>query len=430
VSRQEIEARLTRFVKHEFDRLGVVDRNKFTRKVTVSLVTNVINFILSEPGMLLSQIAQAPAWAEGGDGRRYISLQNGRVDIDDVGRGAVKVIHPHTPHWFTPVRLPYDYDPQAACPRWEAFLDTMFAGDRERIEFVREWFGYAVTGDVSQQKFLIVVGQGGNGKKVLLEALEGLVGAENCSAVALEDFKSEFHLSETLGKSLNIVSEIGDVQKLPEGRLKAFVSGDKMSFNRKYRDPVSVCPTARLVFATNEVPRFSDRSEGVWRRLIILPCDVVIPEEKQDKNLPQKIREELPGIFSWALGGAATLRGRGFFTIPPASKRAIEGHRGESSPARRFLTGHCEVDPNGQVSTEVLYGFYRQWSQGMGHPPISDSQFGNEVKTVFPTVEKRRPQENGVRVPTYCGISVARVPYRDEVEIKDLQIDTTHSQKK
>jgi P4 family phage/plasmid primase-like protien len=425
-----MQAQVTRFIKVEFDRLRVTDQNNFAKRVTNTLVANVFNFILAEPDLLLSHITQAPAWAEGGDGRRYISLQNGRIGIDDVGRGAVKAVHPHTPHWFTTVRLPYDYDPNATCPRWEAFLDTMFAGDRERIEFVREWFGYAVTGDVSQQKFLIVVGQGGNGKKVLLETLEALVGAENCSAVALEDFKSEFHLSETLGKSLNIVSEIGDVQKLPEGRLKAFVSGDKMSFNRKYRDPVSVCPTARLVFATNEVPRFSDKSEGIWRRLIILPCDVVIPEERQDKLLPQKIREELPGILNWALKGAGAVREREYFAIPSASKRAIEGHRQESSPARRFLTGHCEVDPNGHVPTEMLYKIYRQWSLDMGHPPLSDNQFGNEVKAVFPAVDKRRPQENGARVATYFGIRLTRLPYRDKVEIKDLQFDTTYTQKK
>ena len=313
----------------------------------------------------------------------------------------------------------YVYDPKATCPRWEQFLSEMFAGDRERIEFVREFFAYCVTGDSSQQVSLLVIGSGGNGKKVLLDTLQGLVGEENCSAVALEDFKSEFHLSETIGKSLNVVNEIGDVQKLPEGKLKAFVSPDRMSFNRKHRDPISVIPTARLVFAGNEVPRFMDRSEGIWRRLIILPCDVVIPEEKQDKQLPEKMRSELAGIFNWAMTGAASLRQRGRFAVPSAAKLAAASHREASNPARRFLREYCVADSAGTVSTDHLLGVHQEWCRAIRVAPLDDSQFGKEVIAVFPTVVKRRPTSGGgVRVPTYFGIRLDRMPQIDAVYLQ------------
>ena len=191
-----------------------------------------------------------------------------------------------------------------------------------------------------------------------------------------------------------------------------------MSFNRKYRDPVSVRPTARLVCATNAVPRFSDKSDGIWRRLIILPCDVVIPESEQDKDLPQKMQAELPGIFNWALKGAGALRSRGWFAIPTACKRSVENHRHESSSARRFLTDYCELDVDGQIATELLYGHYKEWCRGRSEPPLSDSQFGSELLGVFPNVKKRRPQTDGARVSTYCGISMTQVPYVDPPDDK------------
>ena len=100
--------------------------------------------------------------------------------------------------------------------------------------------------------FVVVVGDGANGKSVLLETLKHLVGQKNCSSVALESFDGRFDLAMTIGKLVNIVSEIGDVAKLPEGKLKSFVAGDVMTFDRKHREPLQVNPTARLVFGALE----------------------------------------------------------------------------------------------------------------------------------------------------------------------------------
>ena len=231
--------------------------------MTTGLSSNVINALASLQDLRLPNDVKQPAWlGEDPKEREYIALENGLLDVQAYLNGRPDVLQPHTPEWFTPVCLPYRFDPAATCPQWTGFIEWMCKKDTELIQFVQEWFGYCLVLDTTQHVFLIAVGAGANGKSVMLDTLKHLVGRENCSSVSLESFDGRFDLSMTIGKLINVVAEVGDVAKLPEGKLKAFTSGDLMTFDRKHREPLQVNPTARLVFATNKLPKFADRSEG------------------------------------------------------------------------------------------------------------------------------------------------------------------------
>ena len=276
---------------------------------------------------------------------------------------------------------------------------------------IQKWFGYCLVLDTSQQKLLMLEGPGANGKSVLLAILEGLVGSENCSSVSLEDFRERFALSATVGKLVNIVSEVGDVNRLPEGKLKAFVVGDPLTLDRKYRDPLGVRPTARLVFATNKIPRFDDQTDGLWRRLIIVPATVVIAPDKQDKTLTEKLRAELPGIFNWAVQGLVRLRRHGRFTEPQAVIEATLAHRQTCDPVGTFLRARFREDPSGEVTSDELYQLYAAWCEERDLRPDSGSVVGKAVKRVFPAVKRKKRGARGERCWVYVGVSgVPRVP--------------------
>src|SRR5262249_2891693 len=134
-----------------------------------------------------------------------------------------------------------------------------------------EFAGYLLTRSTDAQACLVLVGEGRNGKSVLLAGLQALLGADNVSTVPLEDFGRRFAMAQTLGKLANLCAEVGELDKTAEGTLKAFVAGDAMTFERKGKDPFTARPTARLVLSTNNVPRFADKTEGVWRRLLLVP---------------------------------------------------------------------------------------------------------------------------------------------------------------
>jgi len=157
-----------------------------------------------------------------------------------------------------------------------------------------------------------------------------------------EDFPElsgdRFALGDTVGKLANIVSEVGELDRLDEGHLKAFVSGDRITIDRKYKEPICVQPTARLMLATNTPPRVSDRSQGLWRRILYLPFEVTIPTERQNPRLAEELLAELPGIFNWALLGLARLREQGRFTEPAACSRAVQEYRIDCDPVREILS--------------------------------------------------------------------------------------------
>src|SRR5262249_2842959 len=154
---------------------------------------------------------------------------------------------------------------------------------------------------------------------------------ENVSHVPLEKFGGEFNLASTLGKLSNVSSEIGEVDKVSEGTLKQFAAGDPMHFNRKGIAPIEARPSARLTFATNDTPKFRDKSQGLWRRLLLVPFTrtIAAQEVKSGRDAPSWWQKsgELPGIFLWAVEGWRRLRERRRFTEPVTCQRAIDVHR-------------------------------------------------------------------------------------------------------
>ena len=119
------------------------------------------------------------------------------------------------------------------------------------------------------QRFFLFEGSGANGKLATLNILRRLVGPENVSALPLSRFNSAHELIVTLGKLVNITSELGD--RFAKEPLKQYVGGDLMHFNPKYKEPFSAKPTAKLVNATNVLPHVTDRSDGFWRRMSYTP---------------------------------------------------------------------------------------------------------------------------------------------------------------
>src|SRR5581483_7120619 len=160
--------------------------------------------------------------------------------------------------------------------------------DAGKQRLLQQWAGYLLLQDTSLQRFLVMVGEGANGKSVACEVLIALLGEDNVSTEPLELFGDRFRLAETLGKLANITAEVGELDKVAEGILKAFVSGDLMSFEMKYKSAFKARPTARMMLATNNMPYFSNRSDGLWRRAMVLPFVVQIPEAEKNAEMTNR----------------------------------------------------------------------------------------------------------------------------------------------
>ena len=239
-----------------------------------------------------------------------------------------------------------------------------------------------------------------------------MLGEENCSHVSLELFGDRFSKTMTLGKLANICGDVGELDKVSEGQVKAFVSGNTMTFDRKGVDGVTATPTARLMLACNNRPRFNDRSHGIWRRMKIVPWLIQIAKENRIRNMDKawwwKKEGELSGIFNWAVVGLYRLREQGGFTDSKLMEDALNDYIHETNPARAFLADHFErIQPSDSpIKCSFVYKKYREWAKDSGYMPLSEAQFGKEVKRAFPISKRLKRGARGNRAWTYQGLDI------------------------
>jgi P4 family phage/plasmid primase-like protien len=420
----DIQSEVTKAIKAEFNRINIESQietafkssqdekekpkaKKVTRKL-VSDVANALNSII-----LLNGAVDQQTWIDGTHRPNCVTVENCILDLDAfVGRRDDWNLD-HTPNWFSPIYLPYKIDTtckECASPLWDRFMDRALEGDQQRIMTLQEWMGYCLTHDTSLQRFIMLEGEGGGGKSTFCAALIAVLGRQNVAHIPLERFGDKFTLSTTLGKLANIAAECGELDKAAEGTLKSFTSGDRMSFEKKNQQPFFAMPTARLILAANNRPRFADRSSGLWRRMIVVPFNAKLDGDGRtlgmDKAEFWEKSGELPGIFWWAVLGLHRLREQGDFTVSKISKDAIEEYRLESNPARNFLVENCQEATANRMSCSDMYTAYAVWCKNKGYHQLGEAQFGREVYRVYPRSQKKRIGKRGDRFHVYEGVEL------------------------
>jgi putative DNA primase/helicase len=151
--------------------------------------------------------------------------------------------------------------------------------------------------------------------------------------------------------------------------------------------------------------------------MILVRFEVTIPPERQNPNLAQELHGELPGIFLWALEGLRRLRKQGRFTIPADSVEALLDYRRENNPARLFLEDCCEERLGTLILSGELYQDYLGWAKENKFEALNESQFGKELRKVFPNAKRERKSISGKRPWAYVGLS--RVPDRPMLSTTD-----------
>lgn len=290
---------------------------------------------------------------------------------------------------------------------WLKFLDDVLQGNEQKIRLLQCWCGYILRRDNNEHKFMLMVGDGANGKGVASDVIQSLYGVENCSQVPLSKFGDKFSLYATLGKMLNVTHEAASlIEHEAENALKEFVVGDRMQVERKYKDSMSVKPTAKVMISTNSLPRFNDRTNGAWRRVLLMAFLKSIPEHEQIRGLADELKKELPGILNWAFEGLRMLWRDGF-VVPDESRRLLEEHRQECNPASQFLSERYEYQQGEGISTPTqdVYQMYRQWCLERGYHPLGDRALGKEVQRAFEGVHRTRKGTRGDRFYVYSGLT-------------------------
>ena len=346
-----------------------------------------------------------PCWlSTGEDARNWMAFSNGiAVDVwkyaEAIAAGTSPVDCKKTvsADLFSTDFVPYPWSDEPAEPvRFLAYLRRA-CPVFDVFESVQRMTGLMLADMARFEVFWQLYGKGSNGKTVLLDIIEALVGRQNVSRIPLESLSpgTRFQSFPLVSAKVNISGELAtDVGRASlaaiEGEFKHAVSGGTIEVERKGVDKFFERCRARFLMSANTLPTFMDKSDAMWRRLRIIPFDVQIPEEEKDVHLAAKIiRDELPAIINWALDGLADVIRTGYFPECIRGAALKESHRATCDHEREFLAEHFETgNHDDRVASSAMYESYKTWMDANGYRGVMGSaRFKSRVETAFPAAE-------------------------------------------
>ncbi len=291
-----------------------------------------------------------------------INLLNGTFEISPQGTK----LRPFDRSDFITYQLPFEYEPQATAPIFEKYLNKVLP-DKERQKVLAEYLGYVFIkhggNSLKEEKALILYGTGANGKSVFYEVVNALLGAESISNYSLQSLTNDngYFRAKIANKLVNYASEING--KLETSIFKQLVSGEPVEARLPYGQPFILKQYAKLIFNCNELPKDVEHTNAYFRRFLIIPFDVTIPEHEQDKNLHTKIIEkELSGVFNWVLEGLNRLLEQKRFSNCEAAQKTVEQYKIESDSVQMFLNEHdYNVSATNEIPLKDLFNEYRSY---------------------------------------------------------------------
>ncbi|WP_288525253.1 phage/plasmid primase, P4 family [uncultured Clostridium sp.] len=325
-----------------------------------------------------------------------VNVRNGLLDIRDMS------FKEHTPSYLSTVQLNVEYNPQVDCPQFKKFLNEVL--DCKLIPLVQEIVGYLLTTNTASQKAFVFWGPARTGKSTLLWVVEYLLlGKKNVSNIPWQEIGDKFKTAELLGKLANVFSDLPSKSIDDTGIFKVVTGEDYLMAEKKNKNPFKFKPFARLVFSCNELPRnYVDRTEGFYRRLIIVPFNRQIEKSKIDKALKYKFQEEKEGILNWALEGLKRLYENNFeFSENELTDGVKKEYKRENNNVISFVEECCELDGLFSCSRIELYESYKEFCVEAGLKALSQIKFNKELEGNFNITRSRSGKLrswNGVRI--------------------------------
>ena len=279
---------------------------------------------------------------------------------------------------FMTYQLPFEHNEHANAPLFSAYLDKVLP-EPALQDILSEYLGYVFIrpATLKLEKTLLLYGTGANGKSVFYEIVRSLLGDQNTSEYSLQSLTNDtgYFRAMIANKLVNYASEING--KLEASIFKQLVSGEPVEARLPYGRPFTLTHYAKLIFNCNELPRDVEQTEAYFRRFLIVPFNVTIPEAEQDKQLSQKIiANELSGVFNWVLRGLHRLLEQKHFTESETVKLAREQYEKESDSVMLFLEEeYYQPHSTEFIVIKKLYAEYRGCCLESGVNPVKKTDF-------------------------------------------------------
>jgi len=389
---------------------------------TVSAALDAIKSIVHLPN---HPNTKPPIWLEDYSASKpaaskLISVHNGIFHLEDL------ILMPHSLGFFTQNSLPFEYDPKATAPNWDAFLRSVWGDDQESIDTLQEMFGYILSGDTRQQKFFNIIGPRRSGKGTINKVLVELLGQHNTVAPELGELCDTFGLQPWLGKLLASFTDA----RAPERNRSAVVSqllrivgGDTITVNRKNKESWNGYLPTRIVIYSNEVLQLTENSNALTGRMVVLKMTKSFFNQ-EDTDLAHKLEQELGGVFNWAMEGLKRRLARGgHFMQPKTGKEYLDLMEDLGNPIKSFVEDALIIDPVAKTRKEDVFACFKHWALKKSMPPGTEQAFKRRflAATQEQCVRSEDAYSEGQRLHLYLGVrlNAKAQKYVDSIETFD-----------
>jgi putative DNA primase/helicase len=376
------------------DTLRVEDMGK---RVAQGLWKLLVETVAANPGMDAKQQKEIISFVKASNNTRGIRnmLELVRSDVAEVpetfdsypwllncANGTIDLqtgeLRKHRREDYITKLCPTEYRRSEPAPTWKRFLETTFAENEAVIRFVQRLLGYSLTGITTEHSLGIFHGCGSNGKSTLIEAVMGTIGDDYAQPAAPDLLLTKkgqhpTEIADLHGKRLIACIETDEGRRLAEGLVKQLTGGDRLKARRMREDFWAFTATHKLILACNHRPEIRGTDNGIWRRIHLVPFEVVFSGEQKDTSLPEKLKTEAEGILAWMVEGCLAWQREGL-NPPPQVQAATNEYRAEQDTLAAFIENCCIVGNNYSAAAGDLFEAYKEFGG-----ELSQTRFGKAM---------------------------------------------------
>ena len=328
-----------------------------------------------------------------------INVENTRLDIRNG-----KCLE-FTPDVIEFDRIPVTYDPSAYCADLDKMLNRVFLGDREVINLFEEMVGYCLIKHGRYAKMFLFTGKGSNGKSTIIDLVKTFLGESNYSALSLETVTAQFKTAELENMLANIGDDIDNVVIKDTGTLKKISAGNTITVEHKGERPFKLTPYATHIYSANEIPRSFDKTDGFYRRWMVIPFNAKFSADDEDFDPMIFDKITTPTALSYLLNlgirGAQRLIRTGHFTEPQSVKDALEAYKADNSTVLSWIEDkELTEDYFLETPRDVTYSEFCDWCKvsGVQSKMITGKKYYfKEIAAKYDFEEKPKQKTDGKR---------------------------------
>lgn len=337
----------------------------------------------------------------------HLALQNCVINLETLE------IEPHKPEHYLTSKLEVEYDPDAIPHNIERFLSQILPF--EDIPKVQEMIGYCLLPDYRFQKAFLCVGKGANGKSTLLNLIISFLDPENVSNVLMQDFdRKQFAASKLYGKMANIAADLPEKEMKQTGMFKMLTGGDRITAERKYKEPFEFVNKAKLIFSMNKPPAIYDDVDAIWRRLCLIHFPYQFVGKDADTNLLKTLTtpEELSGLLNASLMALFRLKERGCFEIDENIQNLRTEYLLASNPIQCFAEYVLEDDFDGrELKKDIDQAYIKYTKLVLRQVPKPIATLTKALPKLKEHVSLKHPRIDGKKNRCWYGVKI-----RDEFQ--------------